>query len=604
MNENTKRRDVGDLLLERGVLTHNQLELAKRRQARLNIPQHRAIVDLNYASEEETYRALAELTGREFIPAEELKPDKSVLKEIPLKLVLHYRFVPVAQQAGQVTLAFGNLPNVNDQGNLRLMLGKRIKLAITTPSGIHAFIKKNYGLGADTVQQLREGQGFRNITQEKVFDIKLPEETSAVEASISNFVDQVLLEALRLDATDVHLEPYANTIRLRYRIDGVLQDVPVPSDLRQLYESIVSRIKIMAGLNIAERRIPHDGRIAMKTGDEEYSLRVSIIPTKFGEAVCLRILGRQSLFLDMGQIGMEPDQQAILESLTKLPQGMVLITGPTGSGKTTTLYAALANANDAGRKIITIENPIEYQLDGVSQIQTNEEIGLTFSSGLRSVLRHDPDVILIGEIRDLETAEIAIRAAQTGHLVFSTLHANDSVSAVARLIEMKIEPFLIGSSLVCSIAQRLARRICRNCMTEDTEFPLELREEMAETLSIPLEEARAWTGTGCLECNNNGFRGRTALFEFFLMNDYIADTLAPGIKTVQLRNIASRFGWHSLRVEGWKKVHNGLISVAEHERITHKISAMYLDSAQQRYSHSDSASSDFAEIPNTVNAQE
>jgi len=474
-------------------------------------------------------------------------------------------------EAGLLTLAVAEPPPLNDQGNLRLLLGKRLKFVIVTPSNIHAVIKKHFGLGADTIQQLRDGQGIQDTHQEVVFDIKSTEDGSNVDASISAFVDQILLEAMRLDATDIHLEPYPDKIRLRYRVDGLLQDIPVPADLRQVYDSIVSRLKVMAGLNIAERRIPHDGRIAMKTGGEDYALRVSIIPTKHGEAVCLRILGRQSLFLDLAQLGMEADQQATMEALTKLPQGMVLITGPTGSGKTTTLYAALAHANDTGRKIITIENPVEYELEGIAQIQTHEEIGMTFASALRSVLRHDPDVILIGEIRDTETAEIAIRAAQTGHLVFSTLHTNDSVSAITRLLEMHIEPFLVGASLVCSIAQRLARRVCRHCMVEDKAIPEGIRNEMSKVLGIPPSEVRAWNGKGCVECNQNGFRGRVALYEFFILTDPVIDMLQPGVRTGQLREVAARSGWKPMRHQGFLKVQAGLISVSELQRLTMRV---------------------------------
>jgi type IV pilus assembly protein PilB len=571
MTPETNKKDVADLLLEKGKITEKQLELARRRQARLHMPQHRAIVDLNYASEEETYRALATLNNLEFIDLGTVELNKATLGLVPVKLVLHYRIIPLSQTGGLLTLAISEPPPLNEQGNLRLLLGKRLKMVIATPSSIHAVVKKHFGLGADTIQQLRGSQGQQGGSPEIVFDIKSAEGDKSVEASISAFVDQVLLEALRLDATDIHIEPYPTSIRLRYRIDGLLQDVPVPAGLRQLHDSIVSRLKVMAGLNIAERRTPHDGRIAMKTGGEDYALRVSILPTKHGEAVCLRILGRQSLFLDLAQLGMEPEQQATIEALTKLPQGLVLLTGPTGSGKTTTLYAALANANDVGRKIITIENPVEYQLDGISQIQTHEEIGLTFSSGLRSVLRHDPDVILIGEIRDMETAEIAIRSAQTGHLVFSTLHTNDSVSAITRLLDMKIEPFLVGSSLVCSIAQRLARRICRNCMQPDTNIPDSTRQEMAGVLGIPPTEVRAWVGKGCVECNQVGFRGRVALYEFFILNDEIADMLEPGVKTSALRATAAKSGWKPMRAAGFVKVQTGLISTAELQRLTLRV---------------------------------
>jgi type II secretory ATPase GspE/PulE/Tfp pilus assembly ATPase PilB-like protein len=327
----------------------------------------------------------------------------------------------------------------------------------------------------------------------------------------------------------------------------------------------------MAGLNIAEKRLPHDGRIAMKTGDEEYDLRVSIVPTKYGEAAALRILGRQSLFLDMSQLGMEAGQEQVFAQLTRLPQGMVLLTGPTGSGKTTTLYTALAQANDEARKVITFEDPIEYQLEGTVQIQVRDQIGLTFATGLRSVLRHDPDVVLIGEIRDFETAEIAVRAAQTGHLVLSTLHTNDSISAVTRLLEMRIEPYLIAASLVCSISQRLARRICRHCALVDLSLPDPARQEMAEALGIPSEEVKAWRGAGCVECNQKGHRGRVAIYEFFLINEAIADLIRPGLRTTELRAEARKLGWRSLREMGWQKVQRGLIPVSEQDRWTRLI---------------------------------
>ncbi len=280
--------------------------------------------------------------------------------------------------------------------------------------------------------------------------------------------------------------------------------------------------------------------------------------------------------MDLGQLGMEPEQEAVFAELTKLPQGMVLLTGPTGSGKTTTLYGALAQANDDGRKIITFEDPIEYQLEGTVQIQVREQIGLTFAAGLRSVLRHDPDVVLIGEIRDFETAEIAVRASQTGHLVFSTLHTNDSIGAVTRLLEMKIEPYLISSSLVCSISQRLARRICRHCVVEDREISSRTREEMAEALEIKPAEAKAWKGRGCIECNQKGHRGRVAIYEFFLPNEEIADLIRPGLKTGQLREAARKLGWRSLRENAWRKVQTGLIPIGEQDRWTRTINPAML----------------------------
>lgn len=564
-------RDVGDLLREQGILSEKQLELARRRQTRLGIPQHRAIVDLNYASEEDTYRALATLNNLPFTDVSAITLDKALVEHVPLKLIFSNQLLPLRLEGDLLTVAVAEPPQPIEQGNLRLLLNKRFQFVITTPCAIHATLRKNFGLGAETIQQLREERPPDDSVREAVFDVKPQQDEAAVQASIARFVDQILVEALRLDATDIHIEPYPDQIRLRYRIDGVLQSVPVPAELRQLHAALISRFKIMSALNIAEKRLPQDGRIAMKTGNESYDLRVSIIPTNHGETICLRVLGRQSLFLDLAQLGMETEQETLMRQLTELPQGMILLTGPTGSGKTTTLYAALAHANGEGRKIITIENPVEYQLDGISQIQTREEIGLTFASGLRSVLRHDPDVILIGEIRDPETAEIAVRSAQTGHLVLSTLHTNDSVSAVSRLLEMGIEPSVLGSSLVCSIAQRLAQRVCRHCLSEDPAPDPALREEMAHSLAIPLEDARAWIGKGCVECSQRGYRGRVALYEFFLLNEEIADLLEPGVKTGTLRAAAHRHGWRPLRDQGWQKVQLTLISIAELQRLTRRV---------------------------------
>jgi type II secretory ATPase GspE/PulE/Tfp pilus assembly ATPase PilB-like protein len=571
MQAEAKKKEPGDLLLEQGKLTLRQVELVRRRQQRLGIPQHRAIIDLNFASEEDTFRALATIHHLEFVELSNWPLSKKLLETVPVKVIFYHRLIPLRLEDDLLAIACSEPPRQLEIGNLRLLLGKRLKIVIATPSAIHDVIKRNFGLGAETIQKLRHETTRAELHEELVFDVQGGDDDSAVDATIADFVDQVLLEAVRLQATDIHIEPYHASIRLRYRIDGLLQNIPVPEGLRQLHGAIISRIKIMAGLNISEKRLPHDGRIAMKTGREDFDLRVSIVPTKHGEAACLRVLGRQSLFLDLGQLGMEPSQEEIFSELTKLPQGLILMTGPTGSGKTTTLYAALAHAHDETRKIITIEDPVEYQLEGVAQIQAREEIGMTFSHGLRSILRHDPDVVLIGEIRDAETAEIAVRAAQTGHLVFSTLHSNDSISAVTRLLEMKIEPFLVSSSLVCSLAQRLARRICLHCRTEDTDIPEGIRKEMAATLSLDPQEVRAWKGSGCVECNEKGIRGRIAIYEFFLLNDEIADLIGPGVKTGRLRELARHYGWRSLREQAWQKVHHSLIPIDEVQRVTRRL---------------------------------
>ncbi|MDB4642206.1 GspE/PulE family protein, partial [Verrucomicrobia bacterium] len=461
-NATTQNRhvDVADLLLAKGILTESLLEQVKQRQKRLKVSCAKAILDLKLASEEETLKALAESEHLEFLDLEHYEPTPELLHTLPVKLVFHYQVLPIKVEDDCLTLAFAEVPSPIELGNLRLILGKRIQVALAAPSRIQSVIKRSFGIGADTVEQLKSESQLPDDGQEIVYDVGRAPDAQLKDGTISRLVDQILAEALKLRATDVHIEPYHDSIRLRYRIDGVLKRVPVPEQLRRLYGAIVSRLKIMADLNIAEKRLPHDGRITMQTNGEQFDLRVSVIPTKHGETICLRILGRESLFLDLTELGMSDEQEKLFSEMVNLPQGLVLVTGPTGSGKTTSLYAALSRANEDGRKIITIEDPVEYQIEGVSQIQTREPIGLTFASGLRSILRHDPDVVLVGEIRDHTTAEIAVRAAQTGHLVLSTLHTNDSVGAVTRLLGMGMDSHLIGSSLVASVAQRLARRIC------------------------------------------------------------------------------------------------------------------------------------------------
>ncbi|MHB1306346.1 MAG: GspE/PulE family protein [Limisphaerales bacterium] len=572
METTDPRFDVVDLLLQQGKLPPDQAARARQLQARSHRPPHLVIIDHNLASEEDTYRALASTLSMEFVELAGFPFPAGLLDRVPVRTMLHHRVIPVAEIDGGLKLAFGEPPRQAELNNLRLLLGNlQIKSALTTPSGIRAVIKQHFGLGADTIQRLRDDQTLGDGGREIVFDVAASDGDTAMDATIGRFVDQLLTEALRLQATDIHIEPYFHHVQLRYRIDGVLEAVPVPRGLREVYAALVSRFKIMAGLNIAEKRVPHDGRITTKSGDDDYDLRVSVIPTKHGEAICLRILGRRSLSLELKELGLEPGQVALMEELTRLPQGLVLITGPTGSGKTTTLYAALNQAGDGRRKIITIEDPVEYQLEGTLQIQTRDEVGLSFATGLRSILRHDPDIVLIGEIRDPQTAEIAVRAAQTGHLVFSTLHTNDSVSAITRLLDMQVDAFLIGASLVCSVAQRLARRICRHCLTPAPALPDALRDEMAATLRIDPSEVRTFEGRGCLECGQNGARGRVAIYEFFVMTDDVADLLGATVKTAELRQAARAHGWRSLREEGWAKVQQGLIAVPELQRLTRRL---------------------------------
>ena len=485
-------------------------------------------------------------------------------------------------ERGTLKAAFSNPPELRVRETLRLLLAVRLEPYLATPNEINSYLKKIYGLGAGKVLQItQERKAQKMEAVEGTFDDKEEQQIDDVgeeqDASIIQLVNEIISDAIRQHATDIHIEPFRERIRLRYRIDGMLRDTPTPSGMVELHDAIVSRLKIMARLNIAEKRLPHDGRIRLTLNGEPSDLRVSIMPTRFGETICLRILASSAVFMGMEQLGFSKYQMAIMMKLVSLPHGIVLVTGPTGSGKTTTLYAALAHIREHNpeRKIITIENPVEIELQGTSQIQVHPEIGLTFASALRSILRHDPDVILVGEIRDNETAEIAIQSALTGHLVLSTLHTNDSVGAVNRLVNMGVEPYLVAASLVAVVAQRLVRRICRHCKIEDDSVTRRLRAEIAETLSMQPEDVEAWKGQGCLECDHTGYRGRVAIYEYFLLDEEIKDMVAANAGTSELRRAAIERGMKTLRQDGWLKVSLGLTSIEEVQRITSTMQISY-----------------------------
>jgi general secretion pathway protein E/type IV pilus assembly protein PilB len=574
--------DLLAILTGEKILTDEQADQVRRRMRRAHIPSHQAILDLGFAPQEAVYRALSQCNGLPFVILAKEEISEEAGNKVPAKVALHYQFVPLKLHRGTLRAAFANTPTVRDRENLRLLLGLRLDPVLATPFEVSATLKKIYGLGAEKVIQLRQDRKAQKIeTVEGTFDDReqsaVDETDTASEASIIQLVNELIFEAVKISATDVHIEPFRETTRLRYRVDGMLREIPTPPGMVELHEAIVSRLKIMAKLNIAEKRLPHDGRIRISVGGEPSDLRVSIMPTRFGETVCLRILNRSSIFLEMVKLGLNKRQFAILSQLIHLPHGIILVTGPTGSGKTTTLYAALAHVRDTNkeRKIITVENPVEYELEGVSQIQMHAEIGLTFASALRSILRHDPDIILVGEIRDAETAEIAIQSALTGHLVLSTLHTNDSVGAVNRLANMGVEPYLVAASLVAALAQRLVRRICQNCKVEDEFISRRVRAEIADTLDIATEDVHAWHGEGCLECDHTGYRGRVAIYEFFLLDDELQDMVSAHAGTSELRKAALERGMRTLRQDGWEKVHDGLTSIEEVHRITSTFQISY-----------------------------
>ncbi len=570
--------DLLGLLVQQGDLSEEQMELVQRRVRRAQMPSHQAIMDLGFVSEEVVYSGLAKCQGLPFVKIREQEIPEDATNAVSAKVAFHYKMVPLSLEKQTLTAAFSTPPNMRNREQLRVLLGVRLNPVIASPSNIRQALKRLYGIGADTVMQIRKDRGGQNREAAIAFDGVAAQDlagTDAETASIIHLVNQLLLEALELEATDIHIEPFQDTVKVRYRIDGMLRDIPTPPGLRELHNAIVSRLKIMANLNIAEQRLPHDGRIRVSVGPEEFDLRVSILPTRFGETLCLRILNRSAIFLEMSELGLNDAHFQILKQLVELPHGMLLVTGPTGSGKTTTLYASLARVRHSERKIITVEDPVEYQLEGTSQIQIRADIGLTFASGLRSILRHDPDIILVGEIRDSETAEIAIRSALTGHLVFSTLHTNDSVGAVNRLVDMGAEPYLVAASLVGCIAQRLVRRICPHCKQEQTDIHPRIREEIAHTVGMEPEDVQAWMGTGCGECNDSGYRGRIAIHEIFLLDEETQDMICNHVASTELRRTARERGMRTLRENGWEKVVAGKTSIEEITRITGAMQISY-----------------------------
>ena len=573
--------DLLTILTEQGHITAEQADMVRRRMRRAMMPSHQAVLDLGFASEEAVHKALAQSNGLPFVVLSEIELSPEATDRVPAKVALHYKIVPISLERNSLKAAFAAPPEVRDRENLRLLLGLRLDPVIASPKDISRSLKQIYGLGADTVMQIRQDRGLqKRASASVVYDQATGEDLEDGDeqsASIIRLVNQLLLEALELETTDIHIEPFEDSAHVRYRIDGMLRSIPTPPGLRELHEAIVARLKVMANLDIAEHRLPHDGRIRVRVAEEDFDLRVSILPTRFGETLCLRILNRSGIFLGLEQLGLAAKHATLLSRLVALPHGILLVTGPTGSGKTTTLYACLAVVKERNpeRKIITVEDPVEYVLEGTSQIQIRSDIGLTFARGLRSILRHDPDIILVGEIRDGETAEIAIRSALTGHLVLSTLHTNDSVGAVNRLVDMGIEPFLVAASLVASMAQRLVRRICRHCKEPQPDLTPRLRAEIARSLEIAPDEVNAWRGRGCIECNETGYRGRVAIFELFLLDETIQDMICRNAATSELRHEALEHGMRTLRDDGWIKVSQGATSIEEISRLTSSLDLSY-----------------------------
>jgi type II secretion system protein E len=554
---------LGEMLVQKGLITQKELELGLREHQKTGQFLGTTLVKLGFIKEEELYPVLSEQLNIPYVKIKALNIDPAIFEKIPAKFACHYKLVPIKFEKDIFTVAVEDPLDIRTLDDLKLLLGYDVVGILATESDIAEAIRKYYGIGAETIEQIID-------TSEKVEDISLPaSKTEDIEdlvedASIIKFVNQILVQAVKDRATDIHIEPYENELKLRYRIDGILHDIPVPANIKYFQPAIVSRIKIMANLDIAERRLPQDGRIKIRVAQEELDLRISILPTQFGESVDIRLLSGSMLY-SLENLGLSPSDLEILEVLIKRPHGIIFVTGPTGSGKTTTLYACLSKINTKDKKIITIEDPIEYQLKGVTQMQVHPRIGLSFAAGLRSMLRHDPDIMMVGEVRDFETAEITIRVALTGHLVFSTLHTNDASGGITRLLDMGVEPFLVASSVECFIAQRLVRLICPQCKVEKKVDKDILKEfDVVEAL----DKIIVYEGNGCEFCKHTGYKGRTAIYEFLLIGEEIRDLVLQRASSDQIKKKALELGMHTLRMDGWKKIKQGLTTINEVIRVT------------------------------------
>jgi len=512
-------------------------------------------------TEEQFLRKLAEQLGWPFVNLKNASVPTEARNKISTKVAFQYSAFPVDFKDGVLQVAVSNPFDLGMISAVQFDAHSSVQFALATRAEIEKALKKYYGVGAETLDELSKDEPMELLVAE---DKEITE--SDQEASVIKFVNQIIWEAFKDRATDIHFEPAEDELRIRYRIDGILNQTPMPPQLKRYQAAIISRIKVMSGMNIAEKRLPQDGRINVRIKGEEIDIRVSTVPTVYGESVSLRLLTRGKIFLSLDKLGFSEQEEAMIRDIIIKPHGILLVTGPTGAGKSTSLYAFLSAINSVQKRIITIEEPVEYELKGINQIAVRSDIGLTFAMGLRHILRQDPNVIMVGEIRDLETAEIAIRAALTGHLVFSTLHTNDAPSAFTRLIDMGIEPFLVASSVEAVMAQRLVRTICPGCKTEqhvDRDYLLKV--------GFPPDEigtATFWHGVGCEDCRQFGYQGRLGIYEILAMSEPIRSLILNRSAASTIAHKATDEGMRTLRMDGWRKVKSGLTTLEEVLRVT------------------------------------
>lgn len=562
--KNKKIHPLGEKLVEHKIITPEQLEIGLKKHEKSAGALGETLIKLGFTTEEDVLPIAAQQLNIPYVRIKKLKISPEVISKIPAKVVHHYKILPIGSIGNTITIAMSDPMDIHTIDDIKLLLGANIETVLAGPNDIEEGLKQYYGVGAETVEKM--------IAEEGGVKLEVPEETAgedieklAEDASIIKFVNQILLEAYRDRATDIHIEPFEDELRIRYRIDGVLYKVTVPPTIKHFHSAIVSRIKVMANLNIAEHRLPQDGRIIVKVGDKELDLRVSILPSYYGETVNIRLLTVSSVLMGLPSLGLMGKDMEILEKIIKKPHGILLVTGPTGSGKTTTLYACLHKLNSMDRKIITIEDPIEYQLHGINQLQVQTKIDFTFAIGLRSILRHDPDIMMVGEIRDTETADITIRSALTGHFVFSTLHTNDAASAITRLMDMGVEPYLISSCVECIIAQRLVRLICPDCKQKIDPSKALLKEIGVRELP---KDVVLYEGKGCEKCKHSAYRGRTAIYEILVITDPLRDLIMQRVPANIIKKKAQEQGMRTLRQDGWQKIIEGITTIPEVLKVT------------------------------------
>lgn len=558
------QRRLGQILVDIGYLTEDQLwDILEEQKQNAGEIIGQVALRMGFITESQIAEALAEQWGLPVVNLGETTIAAKVLELVPQTMADVYKIMPISLKDNVLMVAMADPQNIAALDDLRNMLGLEVRGAVSNHPDVEAAIARYYAGREDSIEdvisQLEEGYDSSRDS-ERGYDLAADMD----EAPIRKLLNMILLLAIKDQASDIHFEPFEDEFKVRVKADGMLYEMIPPP--RHLANAIISRIKIMSDLDIAERRLPQDGRIELNVGGHSVDLRVSVLPTLFGEAVVMRVLDRTVVQLDLNKIGMDPNTLVKFRSVLKRPNGIVLVTGPTGSGKTTTLYSALNELNDIETKIITTEDPIEYEIDGLIQIPVNPDIQVTFATVLRAILRHDPDTILIGEIRDFETAEVAIQSALTGHLVFSTLHTNDAPSAITRLRDMGIEPFLITATVEAVLAQRLVRKICSECRTE-----FEPSDELLMELQLPIAQSRLYKfyyGRGCKRCNNSGYKGRCGIYELLEVNDEIRDLITSSASVDDIRNYARGQGMTTLREAGLKLIFDGITTIDEVVRET------------------------------------